>query len=572
MRRPSPSPLMPLTPIFPSTRLVFIRHLLERLFRGAASDVQSNDRLGGYAFTIFVALTISLYMSACLSHAQWSIYADHELRSYLVAYPKLSFSDLPSLLSQTEVGYPGELTRYRPINYLLYATEALAWGNNYFLLNIARIVGLCIFSIFLFLGFYQFFPAIVACALGALCLTSLYWKFVWIGFGVNEQYLALLGIPFTWAYVKLYSQARRGNSDMPVTWAICLASAVLLAGTKEPMVVLAPALAVLLAISLYHERKFDYRLVAAGVAIALMSAVAGVILIGLSAHGSADFYGSPVTSSERVGKLLHGIGHYPFTIQLLFGAISFGLREVARRTIGCQLSLKAIDVAAQFQIWLLLLSLSQLVFYDGWPAGNRYEFPGELFVFASFLIPLFITAQIVRARLPNLWMPYQAVIFIMAAGVATWRGYSDFRNEAAVYVERSHAFTASILKAAARAKSQPDAQIVIEAMSPYDLEPIFAVNRFLVSLGVTNPMFVRPHQLTSAVYPKNLFFQGLIDTIQALSDQGNITKDTGIGTLPGPFLARFKPFSNFSTNAPCMSVRVNNSPHEGCVTIATVTY
>ena len=118
-------------------------------------------------------------------------------------------------------------------------------------------------------------------------------------------------------------------------------------------------------------------------------------------------------------------------------------------------------------------------------------------------------------------MPYQAGIFAVAAGIVLLRGFGDFRNDVATYVQSSRNFTTAILTAATRAKSEPNAQIVVEAISPYDLEPIFAVNRFLVSLGVTNPMFLRPHELTSAAYPKNAFFQGLIDTIEAAPEQWN---------------------------------------------------
>ena len=140
-----------------------LEHLLERLF-GGGKEPSLSGRFGGYVLIIATAIAVSLYMSIGLIRAQWSIFADHELRSYLVAYPHLSLADFPSLLLQTEVGYPGQLTRFRPINYLFYASEALAWGNNYFLLNAARIAGLCTFSTFLFLALHRFFPALVACA------------------------------------------------------------------------------------------------------------------------------------------------------------------------------------------------------------------------------------------------------------------------------------------------------------------------------------------------------------------------------------------------------------------------
>ena len=446
---------MPVLQTFRTIQWDRVTHSLQRLFRGPAGELDRHDRFAGYALCVVTALTVSLYMSIGLSHAQWSVYADHELRSYLVAYPHLSLTDLPSLLSKTEVGYPGELTRFRPINYLFYASEALAWGNSYFLLNVARVAGLCVFSTFLLIGLYRFFPALVACALGALCLTSIYWKSVWIGFGPNEQYLALLGIPFTWAYVRLYWHALPGNAGMPVTWAVCLISAVLLVGTKEPMVVLAPALVVLLALSIYHDRHYDYRLVGCGIAIALMSLIVGAILSGLAHQGGADFYGNSVAPTERLAKLLDGARHYPFPRLLLLGVVTVGLRALAKKTLPGADAPRTIDVATQFQFWLLVLSFSQLVFYDGWPAGNRYEFPGELFVFISFLIPLYIGGQIIRSRRPELWMPFQAGVFVLLVGATLWRGYGGFRNDVAVYVARSQGFTAAILTAAAQAKSNP---------------------------------------------------------------------------------------------------------------------
>jgi hypothetical protein len=555
-----------------SPRLESVRRVLGFLFGDASKKSEQDDRLGGYALTIATALAISLYMSAGLVHAQWSVYADHELRSYLVAYPNLSLADFPSLLSQTEVGYPGELTRFRPINYLFYASEALLWGNNYLLLNVARIVGLCTFSTFLFLGLYRFFPALVACAIGALCLTSVYWKSVWIGFGANEQYLALLGIPFTWTYVRLYWHAGSGNSNMPISWAICLTCAALLAGAKEPMVVVVPAIIILLGLSLHHDRRYDYRLIACATTIAVIGVIVWAILHGLAAHSGADFYGNSVAPSERLAKIFFGVRSYPFPLLLVLGAISLGLGAIAKRTLPAGQPVGATNIAVQFQFWLLALSLCHLVFYDGWPNGNRYEFPGQLFVFISSLIPLFIAGRIIKASRPRLWMPYQAGIFAVAAGIVLLRGFGDFRNDVATYVQSSRNFTTAILTAATRAKSEPNAQIVVEAISPYDLEPIFAVNRFLVSLGVTNPMFLRPHQLTSAAYPKNAFFQGLIDTIEAISERGTINRDTGVGTLPGPFFVDYTPFSSFTTTAPCLSIRIKNAPSDQCVAIATVTY
>ena len=85
-------------------------------------------------------------------------------------------------------------------------------------------------------------------------------------------------------------------------------------------------------------------------------------------------------------------------------------------------------------------------------------------------------------------------------------------------------------------------------------------------------MFVRPHELTAAVYPKNAFFQGLIDTIDTVSKQGIITKDSAVGTLPGPFLVNYQQFSSFNATAPCLSVSLGNAPHDGCTLISVVTY
>ena len=100
-----------------STRLRYIGHLLERLFDGLPNDLGRSGRFAGYMLAIAVAVFLSLYMSAGLSKGQWSVYADHELRAYRIAYPHLSIVELPSLLSKTVAGYPGKLTRYNPVNY-----------------------------------------------------------------------------------------------------------------------------------------------------------------------------------------------------------------------------------------------------------------------------------------------------------------------------------------------------------------------------------------------------------------------------------------------------------------------
>ena len=114
--------------------------------------------------------------------------------------------------------------------------------------------------------------------------------------------------------------------------------------------------------------------------------------------------------------------------------------------------------------------------------------------------------------------------------------------------------------------------IVVESATPYDLEPAFSINRYLLSLDVRNPIYLRLHELRRATFPDYPFFHGLIRTLENLSAQGEVSSADSAGTVTSPFLAKFSKIDQFKADQPCLSIQLAKAPVYGCTLIGTIKY
>jgi hypothetical protein len=266
--------------------------------------------------------------------------------------------------------------------------------------------------------------------------------------------------------------------------------------------------------------------------------------------------------------LLAALWHYPFPLFAALLAISALLLWWRARSESSRVSIYR-DVLI-FQAIMTLLALGHVYFYDGWPTNSRYEFPGQLFVIAAVL-GLVFSLSYLAAELRCPAGAVEATMIVLCLGGIFVIGYRDFRNTADVYVKGSREFTAALDAIIVSARMNPSQPIVVESGSPYDLEPVFSINRFLVSFKIANPLYLRTHDYDKADYPRTVFFEGLKDTLRAISTTGRVDVSTGTGLLPSIFLARFEPIERLSSQ-PCLGVRLGKSVGGDCKVVATIRY
>lgn len=528
---------------------------------------------------ILFCVALSVYLLGGLLDAQWSVYGDHELRSYWIGHRSLGLVDIPRIMMQTEVGHPGEFTRYRPTNYLMYASEGVLWGDNPLWLHGARVLNLMLFLVFIAAALRRYFSSLVTVGLCALLMTAHYWKYVLIGFSANEQYILLVAPWFLWAYFRVYPRPAQQRPSVPdpglAWWLLCCVSAVLLAGIKENMTLVLLPLLWLGWLTWRRDRRLNFRIVLLMLACLGIAFIVAAVIVGVR-HVGADFYGNSVSLGHRLYTLAAQAGYYPMPL-MLFVLLCLGLLGYLRiRSTEGSAAWPVFSAYARslfrLQAGLILLSLAHIFFYDGWPLDTRYAFPGEFFVFLTGAIVLHAAQEALRA-----WRPWWRVRAELLSGLAliaaaVFIGYSDVRNQVNSFTAASREFTQTLDRIVAQAKANPAVAIVVESATPYDLEPVFSINRFLLSYGVDNPIYLRLHDLRAASFPNNPFFHGMIRTLEHLSVHGEVSSADSAGTLPSPFLARFARFDQFKSGQRCFSIQLAKAPTPGCTAIGVVSY
>jgi hypothetical protein len=524
-------------------------------------------------------ITLSIGTLGGLVDARWSVYGDHELRSYYVytGHSTPGFTNIPDLLMQTEIGYPGKTTRYRPTNYLMYIAEGILWGNHPQWMHIARIASLAFFLCMLALGFLRWFPPLLSAGLCAAVLTASYWKHVMIGFSANEQYILLIAPFFVWSYVRIYPSVTSPSPQRYYEfslWLLCCISAMLLAGVKENMLVVLFPLLWLSWLTWRANRRFNYRLILLGASCAFIIFIAAAVVIGVHNLGT-DFYGNSVEFGSRLHKLALLLKSLPILAMLLslvaFTTAALWGSQPSFRWVP-KLSSPTTRQLALFQAILLLLSFAHGFFYGSWPVNSRYAFPGDFFVFLTAVLWLYAAQKIMKVWRPQ-WENRAANGFgllLLVGSLLT--GYADLRKAVNSFTTASNQFSSTLDQIMMVAKSHPSIPIVVESATPYDLEPVFSINRFLLSYGVTNPLYLRVHSLRLASFPDNAFFHGMIRTLEHLSETGEISTQDSTGTLPGPFLAQFRPISELKGEQPCFSIELSVAPSEKCRSIGKIMY
>ena len=354
----------------------------------------------------------------------WNIIDDHEIVSFLGPDGKMSFGEIFSILPHTEIGQFGTFPRFRPSYYFLRLLECVLWGAHPFYWHAARLVILA-FAVSIF--WLLMLPSLRWLGSGILCayaLTFPYWVDVIGRLGPGETY-AVAGLPiYIWGIV---NGLKGGEISRKRKWLAGLAiffGGIICIGSKENFLLLVfPSL--YLAYKALRTKQPVLFFSALG-NLLFASYVGTGILLAVTRSGT-DIYANPVSPAIRIGKILGTLGSIQNLLPLLI-------------LIGIAIGLSAISLTCNFprekrrsvlwtQLWLVvmcLLYLSQLFFYDGiWPTGNRYDFPGLLYIPVTIYVLFWLSRKMASEGNNNTLMPALRTSLLLALILAVLiKGYN----------------------------------------------------------------------------------------------------------------------------------------------------
>jgi hypothetical protein len=271
------------------------------------------------------------------------------------------------------------------------------------------------------------------------------------------------------------------------------------------------------------QRKSYWIYLAAMGGIAFALFVGGAVFILITRSGT-DMYANTVSPLARLSVLLHSASNADNSLPiallslliLLLGSllatqkITNGTRETVRQTV------------FWFSV-LLALYCSQLVFYNGvWPLGNRYDFPGILYIPVSIYLLYRLADRTLSVKIGGLLPKYvlRTILVCVLSLTVLAKGYASTTRLLDAIVSDTTKFTNGLSKASSLLKENRDYALVIESSDVWDYEPVYSYSRFFRGFGVENPIFLRTHCYTPETYTADL--AGVVATRLAdISKNGN---------------------------------------------------
>jgi hypothetical protein len=436
-----------------------------------------------------LAMVVSLF--GRVTAAKWNINDDHEIMLFLGPDGKLPPSEILKSLSLTEVGALGSVERFRPSYYLLRISECALCGANPACWYTTRLI---LLWLGLSLIWLLILPRLGWLGGGMLCayiLTFAYWLELVGKLGPGETY-AVLGLPlYIWGVTNALRQNTKVTREVLAGLALFLGSVTCM-GSKENFLLLAIPSA-FVAYKAVRARKY-YLLGFATGSLAFALFVGGAVIFSIS-HTGTDYYANTVSPLSRFNYLLESMLYEKNFLPL---AVLLGLTTaLAGLLLVRGLSSEKRKTIFQIMLWFLVLLAiycSQIIFYNGaWPAGNRYDFPGLLYIPVTVYL-LYILAEKTLAEGDGVKLSRTIIrtIFVFAlALVVISKGYARIILLLEEHVKLTNEFTNGLNQMSTLLKQNPDYALVLESTDVWEYEPIFSYQRFLRAYGVENPFFLR---------------------------------------------------------------------------------
>jgi len=452
----------------------------------------------------------------------WTMFDDHQIMQYVGPGYGLSFGQMWTNISKTEIGQFGNSLRFRPTYWFLRLLECVVWGARPYLWHAFRVL---ILAISLSLFWTAMTPALGWATAGLVCaytLTFPYWNQLIAWLGPGETYAAAGLALYVWGMVRILHPPRDGTQPDIMAGAAVIVGSVLCIGSKENFVLLALPSAVLGCHALRHK---DTVASAAALASILFAAYVGAGVLLAVTHQGVDIYSHSVSPADRIAHLLLSLEDARYgTPLLILAALAVA---PAAGLLAPDLPKHTRSSILRAQCWLAglcLIYLSQVLFYNGeWPTGSRYDFPGMLYIPAAIVILTVYGVQLApevnRATFSRTW---HLALGITLALVTLMKGYSPTITFVDRMVKSSNEFVRGIEHAASTLRAHPDYALVIESGSVADYEAIFSHEEFLRAYGVQNSIFLRMHgySLETALYKQETKLVAHLTDVSARGTSG----------------------------------------------------
>lgn len=486
------------------------------------------------------------YLYAPLGGATLGMIDDHEILRFLGPDRSLSPTEIPGLLiSSTEVGQWGEVSRFRPVYYALRMLEASVFGDAAPAWYVARIIA----TVLIALTFAALALAAVRTwtttragrvaaaafcgfvALSVVTLPSL--PDMIMRLGPSEVYVGIgLAILATGAAL-----AWRSSSSV-VGWVLLPLGLIIAVGSKEDVVILVVPFIALYVLRFASMGRRPLVLALGAVAVAFAAFVGLGVVLG-SAHSGGDIYGQERTIRDAVLLV-------PGNVFATIAAAALVVALVTRRRVpsagagrGARLSATLVANPALLLTLLGLYAIvGELYFYqhNATPTGFEPGRYGFLTVLATILSVSAATWSAVP-RMPHGRLTRAALVFGLVVLVVVspfGRQYLNaargYRDAAAATAAGTQAFRASLddgLRALAR---EPDQQVLIVVQRPFDYERVYSLPQFLAFYGgVETPVFVRVDAATKVGLPP--YEAGLVRGLDEASKEGNLDQGWRISPI-----------------------------------------
>ena len=178
--------------------------------------------------------------------------------------------------------------------------------------------------------------------------------------------------------------------------------------------------------------------------------------------------------------------------------------------------------------------ISQEIAYGGaLPTGTRYDFPAMLvpiffvyFIACAVNLRLRETGKETSADVRGVFFAITVVLLFLAAGGI--RGAAKSFDEVETNIVKTREFSVELAAIVSRARTEAAAPIILEAYGGGAYEPVYSLQRYLVSAGLKNPIAVRLHPDPASSGP---LYENLEKTLRALQDAGG-NSFVRLGDLP----------------------------------------
>jgi len=501
---------------------------------------------------------------------------DHEIIAFMGNDHHLSFREIPKMLMKTEVGVPGQTSRYRPSYYLFRLIETAVWGDHPFFWYLFRVV---LFGISIFIA-WRLLGRVFGLLGGLSCMILVshsFWADIWARLGSNETYGVVGVVLYCLAFSKLWEEKR---SEPTTFWWIVLAfSAILTMGSKENFLLILSTSAVLLYQAWQHKRLTKLSFLTNGILFAFGLFVMTALILGLKKQGG-DVYANPVAPMSRFQILIAGVFslrqwkiQLPFWVSLILMGISALFKKYQPHDESASYILRDIKRLFWIETGLLLLWYSQFVFYNGaWPNGSRYDFPGVLALDLAYLFLAYTLIRILPHCIPYLKFPRapqlgQAILGGFLVLVVLLFGFREFKLINAVSQRNSYLsrqFSHSLLKIVEEVKESPNTPIVFESHNVWDYEPIFSLQRFLSAYGVQNPLALTLEGWSEATC-KQGFEVSLAKRLKGIAEYGDLESSQDVTPR-----IRFYPLQTIQQRNPCFVISFSGDSKLPCKNLGRI--